>query len=405
MSVNDLIIPKRNLDPATLLELLKTQHAAKQDVVVPADSITSIWGKIVVPGGFQIMDENGVTSGPLVLESTDTFDGGLCDKFRLGRKHLREIRDNAAAEAFDPESDGASYRGSWTALLDETINRFVKADTRKMLVRSYVDKTTGIGVGRWLGSDSYGIIDNFDVIMSAMEAINTSGLTTEAKATLSERKMTVHVTCPEITALAPELLKGYRTPFEDSGYGQTGLRDATGNLPIVQAGFKLDNSETGGSRFVLTPEITVRVCTNGMVINAAKIAKTHLGAKLDEGVIQWSDDTRRANIELVKTTTRDVVTAFLTPGYLADTIAKLEEKAGKPLDSPNKTIEVVGKSLGFTESEQDLILSMFVKGGQSTTGGIMQAVTAAAQLIDNPDRSEEVGSLGVEAMEAAYALA
>jgi len=424
-TTTDLITPRQNLELAELAELLQAQHARKHDLVVPASDLVFAGGKVRVPDGYQAMSLDGVTTTDLVLDPTFTFDGQFASKFDVPVRWIRQLRERSIAEGqpqpdeddlvWDPEFTGTTDElpMTWTALLDHTWARAANPDAdhrhpnrganRSVLVRSYVDDT-GHGVARALLSDRYGIIDNFDVLLAALDALRDSGMAIEVvKASLTERKMSVHLFSPDVSAMAPELLRNYRNPFERTGHGQEGLRDENGNLPVMFAGFRLDNSETGGSQFTLTPELRVKICNNGLVINKDTVARTHLGAKLDAGVVRWSDDTRKANIELVKSTTRDIAMTFMDHDYLVNAIRDLEAKAGVEVTHPAKTIEVVSKALGFTEAEADTILSCFVKGGQMTSGGVMNAVTAAAQLIDNPDRAEEVGALGVEAMEVVTA--
>lgn len=100
--------------------------------------------------------------------------------------------------------------------------------------------------------------------------------------------MTVRVRSEEIRALAPTLLRRYRSPFSDA----TGADD-----PTVFAGFVFTNGETGASKWTVTPRIVVRICSNGMTMTEDMIGAVHLGAEMaDSGVIAWSEDTRAANL-------------------------------------------------------------------------------------------------------------
>ena len=77
--------------------------------------------------------------------------------------------------------------------------------------------------------------------------------------------------------------------------------------------------------------------------------------------------------------TRDALHAFLTPGFLARKLEKIEAAAGKPVTEPAKTIEIVGKSCGFTKAETQNVLDFFIRGGQMTAGGVANAITAFSQ--------------------------
>jgi hypothetical protein len=146
----------------------------------------------------------------------------------------------------------------------------------------------------------------------------------------------------------------------------------------VFAGFEFTNSEVDNGRFTITPRLTVRICGNGLTITADALSKVHVGARLDEGVIKWSRDTEARARELVTAQSRDAVEHFLNPQYIQEKVADIEAKASRPVTDAPKTVELVSKALSFTPAQQTTILDHFIKGGQLTAGGILQAVTSAA---------------------------
>ena len=97
--------------------------------------------------------------------------------------------------------------------------------------------------------------------------------------------------------------------------------------------------------------------------------------------------------------TGDALRAFLTPGYLAARLEKIEADAGKPVDEPTKTIEIVGKSCGFTKAETQNVLDFFIRGGQMTAGGVANAITAFSQTVVDADRASELDAQALRAME------
>ena len=66
-------------------------------------------------------------------------------------------------------------------------------------------------------------------------------------------------------------------------------------------------------------------------------------------------------------------------------------------------IAAVSKRLGFSEAEQATILGHFVKGGQMTCGGVLQAVTSTAQTLPDGDDALDMELRALEAMSCAYA--
>jgi hypothetical protein len=132
------------------------------------------------------------------------------------------------------------------------------------------------------------------------------------------------------------------------------------------------------------------------------LRRVHLGGQLDEGVIRWSDTTQQRNLDLVTSMTADAVATFLDTDYVAKVIGEVEEKSSTPVGSD--AIEKVAKKLTFDQATLDGVLEMFVRGGDLTAGGVMQAVTAHAQRLPDADRASALEDQGLRALEFAAAL-
>jgi len=129
----------------------------------------------------------------------------------------------------------------------------------------------------------------------------------------------------------------------------------------------------------------------------------HLGERMDEGV-RWSGDTLDRQLALVTAKARDAVAAFLSPGYAERIVRDLEKKAGHPVTDAAKTVEVISGRLRYSEAQQAAILDHFIKGGDLTAGGIMHAVTSAAQLQDDGDAAWDLENTALEALSLATSL-
>ncbi len=214
--------------------------------------------------------------------------------------------------------------------------------------------------------------------------------------------MSVNVRAPEVQALAPALLRGYRNPFGPGGLERPAAPQKLGggDAPVVFAGLQINNSETGGGAMVIAPRIIFQICDNGLALTADALRAVHLGGKLEEGLIRWSEDTTRKQIDLITAKTSDAVATFLDVDYVNTVIARLEEHSDKPVREPVRQIERLGKQFGFSQQEQETILAAFVAGGQPTAGGVLNAVTAAAQTLADPDRAADLEVLALDAMMA-----
>lgn len=366
---------------ADLAAELEEQQARKVDMVVPARDLWSHRGLVVVRGaGPATLTDTGVTPSNLFMNPSDVFDDGLATKLSpvgrpFGRKYLRGLRDTGRVDLVDANVNG---------LLHGNKDLQIPADDRAFFVRTFSPKDdNSTGYARALLSNSYRPIDNWDVLGALLTGLTKAGFTGHVvrQADLTDNKMYIRIAVPEISALAPTLLRNYTSPYN----GRKGADN-----PVVEAGLIISNSETGGAAFTITPELVVKICDNGLTIKRDMIRKTHLGSKLDEGVIKVSDETRRKNLELVASQTKDAITTFLDQGYMERAIAKIEGQSEEPVGDVNKTLETIVSRPAFTKDDMSGLLSAFFDGGDRTRGGLANAITAYSQKVDDADRAYEM---------------
>lgn len=380
--MTDLLTRRASLALPTLATSLRDRMTRSLDVVAPATNVGFVNGDMQLTGVEALVSETGVTDPNGLYTPTNVGDETLATRLDIPHRYVRKLRAEGRLDLLDRNLSDL------TADAGPSLYRLLRADD------------TNAGVLRAALSPRYRTIDDFDVLLAMLNALRETGLELgpdDISADLTPRRMVVRVRAPQVQAMAPELLKDYRSPFT----GATGADN-----PTVFAGFRLSNSEVGGGAFRIVPELTVQVCDNGLTMTRDAMKEVHLGGVLPEGV-QWSDRTRRKNLELVMSQTTDVVQRFVSPDYLTDAVSYLEESAGVALDKPDETIKAVAKdkSLLFTEAEADGILGMFVRGGQMTAGGVMNAVTAYTQTVEDADRAHDLQGKAVRTMQVAARLA
>ena len=369
----------RNATLADLARLLREQQARKVDIVAPATAIRARAARLVVDDTVPELGPDGVTSTAGSYIPTEVCDQGIADKLGIPAAYLRRMREDK------PD------------LYDVNVNGWLDGDGRRFLLRCLQPSTgRGSGVARAFLSDGYKIIDNLDVLMAALDGVRNSGFPVEIDGCdLTERRMYVRVVCEQVRVLAPALLAGYRSPF-------TGASGA--DNPVVFAGFVITNSETGCGAFTLTPRLVVQVCRNGMTITRDALRAVHLGERLDEGVVTWSGNTKDKILALITAKTTDAVATFLDPCYVERAVRAIERDAGQPLADPQEAVRTVSQRLRFTEVQQNDILNHFIRSGDVTAGGLMHAVTSAAQTQGDADTAHEMESAALRALDIATAL-
>jgi hypothetical protein len=399
----------RNATAQDLVKILNEQQAHKLDVVVPALNMRAQNGLIQVKGAE--ISEDGVTSLNGTYRPTEIFDDGVAAKLGIPRQYLRKMREERT-DLYDKNVNGW-LRGQMDPATGATVHA---ADDRAFLLRLFRGNGDA-GVARAFLSDRYGItMDNLDILTAVMKGIQDAGQQPLVRVTdLSERAMRVRFEFPDVNALAPGLLNGYKSPFGEGGVKRAGafdeLRQQYGahhifsddTAPIAFMGFDLRNSETGGGAYSLSPVVEMVKCTNGWTITKEGIRKVHLGARLEQGHVRASAQTARKAGELVASETQDAVSQWLTTGYLEELIAGLEAKASKPIVKASETVPAIVTGLGFSEDEAKGVLDLFVLSGQPTAGGLAQAVSAFAQTVEDVDRAYEIELATVPALDAAAA--
>ena len=409
----------RNATLQDLASLLKDQHARKIDVVAPATALRAVGGNISIAGTDAVLTDEGVTRADGIYTPTAVADEGFAQRLGIPVTYLRRLRDERP-DLYDANLNGLLHgRRKRTHDGDEQI--IYPADTRNFLVRCFRGDDSSHGIARAVLSDRFKIVDNLDVLTAALEGVRASGANVEIRSCdLTERRMHVKIYSPDVVALAPTLLNNYRSPFNGdnpvvrAGWtierarevaAREGMGYAHGDEPVVFGGFRISNSETGGGAFSITPELLVKICKNGLTIKVDALREVHLGSVMDEGVIRWSDDTNRKALDLVAARARDAVATFLDADYVAEKVREIEAQAGVPISDPADAVKTVSKRLRFTQDQTDGILDHFIRGGQMTAAGVVNAVTSYAQTVDDADVAADLEDAALDALSLASSLA
>lgn len=402
----------RHAELSDLVGLLNRQQTSKVDVVVPASALLAREGFVELSGVGPVVDERGVTLVDGVYRPTAAADAQLGTKLKIPVGYLKWLREQQRTDLYDHNVNGLLHGPDDPRLPGQP-------DERSFLLRLFASGVAGeAGVLRAFLSDRYGIIDHLDVLTAVLDGITAADTDVEIRSCdLTESSMHCKVYSPKVSALAPTLLAGYRNPFDNPDLeaerrrvvgdlhrwrgvaARTGQGYRPGSEPVVFAGFRFSNSETGHHAVTLKPELVIQICGNGLTLPLFSHTRRHLGDKLDIGTVgSWSQDTQRKRLAVITAETRDKVSEWLSPEFLSARVNELERDAAAPVRQPDKTIEVVAKKLGFSEEERTGILSHFIAAGQLTAAGIANAVTSFSQTIPDADRADALDDVALQAM-------
>lgn len=342
---------KQNLTLHELVDELELQNQIKRDFVVPTSSISFLGGKIFIADATQVRE----------YIPNEIFHQQMAANLGIPANYYKRMQTEAPR------------------ILEQNVNGWLQHNkVQNQLIRTFEHPSTG-NIARGLLSDRYGAIDNYDILFAVLQSIKESGVKAEVKeASITDKRLYVHINAPNVEVQSDAALMGYlRNRQHEVGTG-------------INAGIVISNSEVGFGSYVVRPRVFVKVCSNGLIIPDDTFRKVHLGSRLEEGLINWSDKTREKAKELIISQTGDAVKQFLNEGYLDNVVKKLERARAvtldKPLDTIQNVIKEVAKSVTINEESKKNILNYFVNDGDTSALGVSQAITREAQNVDADTR-------------------
>lgn len=367
-------------DLKELLNQLQAEQAVKRDMVVPSSCLSYKDGHLIIrnvsknPEMDDLLRSTGVTvteqeQTVLTLKPLEPFNRQLAGRFDIPFMYYKKMMEEANIP-----------------LLDQNINHWFKTVPKNYLIRCFSIKGEDRGVVRAILGDRYRILDNLDVLLAALDAVRQSGVNIQIEsADITDTKMYVRFIAPDVVQESPTLLKNYRVPNQDKGndYG-------------IHAGFILTNSETGHGSSYVAPRLVVSACRNGMILKQDATNKVHLGGRMDEGRIDWSEETKTKNVELIIAQVKDAVKTYTSLDYLGQSIDKLEGNGTKMLTNPIDTITNISRELNFSEEKQKDLLSYFMQSSDLTGFGVAQAVTYFAHAKADADQQFELEAVAMD---------
>lgn len=178
-----------------------------------------------------------------------------------------------------------------------------------------------------------------------------------------------------------------------------GPRAGDGGPDFVHAGFEMGNSEVGKGSFYIRGFLYRSFCKNGCVWNSEETAsfkQIHVGSRL--GVTEnmlLSNETMRKEDDLIISAARDVLANLSSPEFTQKVGARLRAlRNTKAVASPIEAVAAVCEELRMTEKESATVLESFIADRDYTQWGMVNAVTAAANVVEDYNRASRIEELG-----------
>ena len=254
------------------------------------------------------------------------------------------------------------------ALLDENVNTWFRQQPERRMVR------TLDGQARAFLSDRYRRIDNLEIAGAVMPILGTVKGAQLVSCELTETRMYLKVLSRKISM---EVKPG----------------------DIVQAGVVISNSEVGLGSVRVEPLIYRLVCTNGLIAQDYSQRKYHIGRlnnfDTDSAYELYRDETLAADDQAFLLKVQDTVKAVFDEDKFRSIVSRFKaatdiEITGDPL----KAVEVLGERVNLNQAERGSVFRHFLRDGDTSAYGLINAVTRTAQDVSGYDRATDIERLG-----------
>ena len=253
-------------------------------------------------------------------------------------------------------------------LLAENVNTWFMQEPKVRMVR------TLDGNARAFLSDRYRRIDNYDIANQVIPMLQDQNVKFESNE-VTDSRLYIKVVNERLTR---EVKPG----------------------DYVQSGVMITNSEVGLGRVTIQPLLYRLVCTNGMVVNAAKgsTSRRHVGKRLtaNDGYVLYANDTLLADDHALLLKIRDTIQAALDEVHFTSLIDQMKSATAVPITTTHipEMVQLAAPTFGFSKHEGEGILDHLIRGGDLSLYGFSNAVTRYAQDVTSYDRSTELEEIG-----------
>lgn len=327
-----------------LAQLIEDNKAAKADYVADTRELR--------------LSDDGETlaiNGHAEAKPTEHCYQQIGDRIGIPKKYMDRMRTEAPA------------------LLATNVNHWFRAKPERRMVR------TLHGNARAFLSDRYQRIEHEEIMTQVLPILAEAQLRI-LSCEITERRLYIKASTPRVT-----------------GEVKTG--------DIVEAGVIISNSEIGQGAVAVQKFRHRLVCLNGMVVPDGSLRQAHIGrqAASEESVYAMlSDETLRADDKAVLLKVRDVCKAVISQESLDADIARWRDATERRIEgNPVEAVEVLGKKVGLSDTEQGSILRYLIEGGDISQWGLANAVTRFAHDPADYDRATELETIGSKVIDLA----
>lgn len=362
---------------------LQRVAATKRDFVVGSPALRMM-----------AVDEGGVE----VIVPGQGILAGTVERFDVGRIAHEQFAEKTGI----PLVYYKRMLGEAPELLTRNVGHWLNSAPKNVLVRTLDGRI------RAVLSDGYRLLDNADFFFRVGKSAVDAGAVIQ-RLDLSEERFYLRALRPDfaakVTGRGDELKaagklfsSGYR---RDNGTWQ-GPDDDDPDGDWIFPGIVCSNSEVG--RGGLNAELAMfRATCSNYIIASKAIHKIHRGDRLEAGMVDLADDTRRAKDDALWLEIRDMVAAAFDEGAWRKLVAKANEAQADVLENPIEAVDAVAKDCGLSDEDKQSVLNELIAPTRGlavgpTRWGLVNAVTSL-QHTKAIERSVEIERIGADLLD------
>jgi hypothetical protein len=339
-----------------LIQEVQRQREAKRDFIVPAGGMEAKWSKV-----------DGRNAVVMTLDLEKPQDFLITSNGHQQLSNFTGIPRGYYDRMLEKNPD----------LLTKNINSWFDLDPLpRRLVRTLDNRI------RALLSDRYQPYDNYPLAIMALKMINEKSAKIKSS-NITEDKMILKATLPSLQA-------------PDPGPRRVGQ--------FIQAGVSISNSEVGLGSVRVDPLAYILACLNGMIGEHA-LRRRHLGRQFDVNDQAYeviTSETRKKAEEAFWMQVRDVLNSSFDEEQFLAMIKQMEDATEKEIpkgaDIP-AIVETTVKDYNLPVGLKEDILDSFIREGDLTQYGLMNALTGTANTQSNYDISTQLEKVGGKIVE------
>lgn len=359
----------------SLVGELARQRESRMDVVIDSRQLKAVANDA---GGLRLAPAATIAEEWLPRDGYDLTDRAL---MQLGSR-------------LDPAVPGAFARDLAAArpeIASKLVSDLLGVTKSRSLVRCLDGRV------RAVLSNSYRVMDNYDLAFTALEVAQASGGEV-IEACLSDTNMRLKFTTKELRDTVVDVKKNGGADHAwigRTGYGGPDQKDLPGGPGTVHPLITISNSETGHGGLSVNVGIVVAWCVNMSIIEKS-VGAIHLGGRMDEGFL--TEETIAADSKAIMLKARDAIRAAFAPEGFKRIVAIANDAAGDEIKNPSAAVNKVVTENRLSDAAKDSILAHFIRDYDSTRYGLAQAVSRYSQEVSDADVAHDVETLAGRVM-------